>query len=110
MNNVNLIGRLTKDAQIVEMKDGNRSVINFILAVTKDFMNDKGEREADFIPVSYWTNHADKLCSYLKKGKLIGINGRICARSYVKEEIKKYVTSVEAHKIQFLEHNKEALA
>lgn len=110
MNNVNLIGRLTKDAQIVEMKSGNRSVINFILAVNKDFINDKGEREADFIPISYWSNHGEKLCLHLKKGKLIGVNGRICVKSSVKEEIKKYFTTVEAHKIEFLEHNKEVLA
>lgn len=45
MNNVNLIGRLTKDAQIVEMKSGNRSVINFILAVNKDFTNEKGKEK-----------------------------------------------------------------
>ncbi|WP_333887561.1 single-stranded DNA-binding protein [Clostridium sp.] len=110
MNNVNLIGRLTKDAQIVEMKSGNRSVINFVLAVNKDFVNERGEREADFIPVSYWSNHGEKLCLYLKKGKLIGVNGRICVKSSVRDETKKYFTTVDAHKIEFLEHKKEVLA
>lgn len=110
MNNVNLIGRLVKDAQIVEMKSGNRSVINFILAVNKDFTKGNGEREADFIPVSYWSNHGEKLCVYLKKGKLVGVNGKICVKSSIKEEIKKYFTSVEAYKIEFLEYSKETLA
>jgi single-strand DNA-binding protein len=110
LNSVTLIGRLTRDAEIIKMENNSRSVIKFILAVSRDFINSSGERGADFIPISYWTNKGDKLCSYLKKGRLLGVNGKICTRNYVKDGVKKFSTAVEANRIQFLEYKGEALA
>lgn len=110
LNNVTLIGRLTKDAELIQLENYNRSVVKFILAVSRDFVGKSGEREADFIPVSYWTNSGDKMLSYLKKGRLVGVNGKIVAKSYIKDDIRKYFTTVEADKVQFLDHEKEALA
>ncbi|CAB1241957.1 single-stranded DNA-binding protein [Clostridium sp. MT-14] len=110
LNSVTLIGRLTKDAEIIKMENNVRSVIKFVLAVNKDFVNSSGEREADFIPISYWTNKGEKLYPYLKKGRLLGVNGRISTKNYVKDGVKKFSTIVEADKIQFLEYKEEALA
>ncbi|AZV55954.1 single-stranded DNA-binding protein [Clostridium sp. AWRP] len=110
MNNVTLIGRLTKDAELVQLENYDRSVVKFILAVGRDFVSKTGEREADFIPVSYWTNYGNKMLPYLKKGRLIGVNGKIITKSYTKDDIKKYFTTVEADKVQFLDREKEALA
>ncbi len=53
LNSVTLIGRLTRDAEIIKMENNSRSVIKFILAVSRDFINSSGERGADFIPISY---------------------------------------------------------
>ncbi|MHC6179364.1 single-stranded DNA-binding protein [Clostridium sp. JNZ X4-2] len=110
MNSVTLIGRLTRDAEIIKMENGVRSVIKFTLAVNKDFLNSSGEREADFISISYWTNRGDKLYPYLKKGRLLGVNGKISSKSYLKDGVKKFSTIVDADKIQFLEYKEEALA
>ncbi|ADK14083.1 MULTISPECIES: single-stranded DNA-binding protein [Clostridium] len=110
MNSVTLIGRLTKDAELVQLENYNRSVVKFILAVGRDFASKTGEREADFIPVSYWSNYGSKLLPYLKKGRLIGVNGKIITKSYTKDDIRKYFTTVEADKVQFLDSEKEALA
>ena len=109
MNKVVLIGRLTKDADFMQLDDGTRGVIKFILAVNRNFSNKNGEKDADFISVVYWSNHADKISPHLTKGKLIGVSGKIITRSYTEESgNKKYITQVEADGIQFLDSKKES--
>ncbi|MBP2031372.1 single-strand DNA-binding protein [Clostridium algifaecis] len=110
MNNVTLIGRLTKDAELFKIENSKRSVLKFILAVDKNFVNKNGEKRADFISVSYFSGGAEKLQQYLKKGRLLGVNGKITTKSYTRDNIKKYYTNVEADTIQFLEYKKETLA
>lgn len=110
MNNVTLIGRLTKDAELFRIENSKRSVLKFILAVEKNFINKNGEKGADFISVSYFSGGAEKLQQYLKKGRLLGVNGKITTKSYTRDNIKKYYTNVEADTIQFLEYKKETLA
>lgn len=110
MNNVTLIGRLTKDAELFKIENSKRSVLKFILAVDKNFVNKNGEKRADFISVSYFSGGAEKLQQYLKKGRLLGVNGKITTKSYTRDNIKKYYTNVEADTIQFLEYKKETFA
>ncbi|MBC2582117.1 single-stranded DNA-binding protein [Clostridium sp. DJ247] len=108
MNKVMLIGRLTKDAEIVKLENSDRGVIKFTVAVNKNIPNKDKENAADFISVAYWSNYGDKIQPYLTKGKLIGVSGKISTRSYVANDgIKKYITQVEADNIQFLEVKKE---
>ncbi|MBV7272231.1 single-stranded DNA-binding protein [Clostridium thailandense] len=108
MNKVVLIGRITKDADFVQLDDGTRGVAKFTLAVNRSFPKKNGERDTDFISVVYWSNHADKISPHLTKGKLIGVSGKIVTRSYTTENgSKKYITQVEADGIQFLGSKKE---
>lgn len=53
MNKVILVQRLTKDADLKMVGEEERGVLNFTMAVNRDYLNDKNEMEADFIPVSY---------------------------------------------------------
>lgn len=102
-----LIGRLTKDAEIIRLQNSTRGAVKFILAVDRSFSKDK-EKKADFIKIAYWSDHADKLCAYLNKGKLVGISGKIITGSYIdNNDTKKYFTMVEADNIKFLESQKE---
>lgn len=110
LNNVTLIGRLTKDAELVKIENSKRSILKFILAVEKRFVGRDGEKGADFISVSYFSGGAEKLQQYLTKGKLLGVTGKITTRSYTKDNVRKYYTNVEADTIQFLEYKKETLA
>ncbi|WP_446897162.1 single-stranded DNA-binding protein [Clostridium sp. LBM24168] len=111
MNNVTLIGRLTKDAELFKIENSKRSILKFILAVDKNFIGKKGEeKQADFISVSYFSGGAEKLQQYLKKGRLLGVSGKITTRSCIKGDTKRYYTNVEADTIQFLEYKKETLA
>lgn len=105
INRVVLIGRLTKDPELRYTPSGV-AVTQFTLAVNRPFQNQQGEREADFIPVVTWRQLAETCANYLRKGRLVGIEGRIQVRSYDNNEGKRvYVTEVVADNVQFLESN-----
>lgn len=103
INNVTLVGRLTKD---VELKYTPSSVANvsFTLAVNRTFKNANGEREADFINCVIWRQSAENFANWAKKGALIGITGRIQTRNYENQQGQRvYVTEVIAENFQMLE-------
>jgi single-strand DNA-binding protein len=103
MNRVILVGRLTKDPEIKHTPSGV-AVCSFTLAVNRNFKNQAGETEADFINVVVWRKAAENTANYTKKGSLVGVDGRIQSRSYDDSEGKKrYVTEVVADSVQFLE-------
>ena len=106
INNVVLVGRLTKDPELKQTSSGIY-FSNFTLAVNRSFKNDSGETEADFINCIVWRNQAENLCKYMKKGSLIGVEGRIQTRSYETEEGMRYITEVVANSITFLESKNE---
>ncbi|MCY6370961.1 single-stranded DNA-binding protein [Clostridium ganghwense] len=107
MNKVLFIGRLTKDIELKHIKENDKNVTNFTLAVDRPFLNEKGERVTDFIPVVAWERNAEKLAKHTKKGNLISVIGRLQMISYEgKDGVKRYISQVVAQEIQFLEWNK----
>ncbi|MEB5950528.1 single-stranded DNA-binding protein [Enterococcus innesii] len=103
INNVVLVGRLTKDPDLKYTGNGT-AVATFTLAVNRNFTNQSGEREADFINCVIWRKPAETLANYAKKGVLIGVTGRIQTRSYDNQQGQKvYVTEVIADNFQLLE-------
>lgn len=104
MNNVILIGRLTKDVEIKEV--GENKVANFTLAVQRSYKNSDGEYEADFINCVAWNGVADNMSEFLKKGDLVGVKGSLITSTYEKDEVKHYKTEVRADKITFLTQKK----
>lgn len=103
LNNVLLVGRLTKDVEL-RYTPSNVAVATFTLAVNRTFKNENGEREADFINCVMWRQQAENLASWAKKGALIGITGRIQTRSYDNQQGQRvYVTEVVAETFQLLE-------
>ena len=103
LNNVSLVGRLTKDAEL-RYTPSNVAVATFTLAVNRTFKNENGDREADFINCVMWRQQAENLASWAKKGALIGITGRIQTRSYDNQQGQRvYVTEVVAEQFQLLE-------
>lgn len=106
INNVVLVGRLTRDPELRHTPQ-NQAVGIFGLAVNRQFKNANGEREADFINCVIWRQQAENLANFAKKGSLIGITGRIQTRSYENQQGQKvYVTEVVADNFQMLESNK----
>lgn len=103
INNVVLVGRTTKDPEL-RYTPSNVAVATFSLAVNRNFKDANGERETDFINCVIWRQQAENLANWAKKGALIGITGRIQARSYENQQGQRvYVTEVVAENFQMLE-------
>ena len=104
MNNVQLVGRLTKDIEIRQTSNGV-SVAEFTLACNRDFKNQQGEIDADFIRCVVWRKTAENLANYMGKGNLIGVTGSIESGSFEDKDTGKmvYTTKVRVDKVSFLE-------
>lgn len=103
INNVVLVGRMTRDAEL-RYTPSNQAVATFTIAVNRNFKNQNGEREADFINCVIWRQQAENLANWAKKGTLIGITGRIQTRNYENQQGQRiYVTEIIADNFQILE-------
>ncbi len=102
MNKVILIGNLTKDPELATTNSGI-SVCRFTLAVTRNFANAEGEREADFLDIIVWRGQAENCHKYLRKGSKCAVIGSIQKRSYdAQDGTKRYVTEIIAETVEFL--------
>lgn len=103
INNITLVGRLTKDPELRYTANGT-GVATFTLAINRNFTNQAGEREADFVQCVIWRKPAETLANYARKGTLLGVTGRIQTRSYDNQQGQRvYVTEVVAENFQLLE-------
>lgn len=101
MNNVSLIGRLTRDPD-VRYKD-ELAIARFALAVARPKQNGK-EATSDFPNCIAFGKTAEMIEKYVGKGRLIGLTGRIQTGNYTnKEGAKVYTTDVVAEHIFFLD-------
>ncbi|GGA59090.1 hypothetical protein GCM10007416_35280 [Kroppenstedtia guangzhouensis] len=107
LNRIVLIGRLTKDPELRYTPSG-AAVVSFRLAVERNFKNSDGEREADFIDVIAWRQLAENVANYMKKGRMVAVDGRLQTRSYENKEGQKVkVAEVVAENVRFLDRGKE---
>lgn len=103
INNVVLVGRLTKDPDLRYTQQG-KAVATYTLAVNRNFTNQAGNKEADFINCVIWGKRAEALANYCKKGALVGTTGRIQTRNYDNQQGQRiYVTEIIAENFQMLE-------
>lgn len=102
INRVVLVGRLTKDPELKYTPNGV-AVATFTLAVNRQFPNQQGEREADFLNIVVWRKAAENVANFLKKGNLAGVDGRIQVRTYEQDGKRQYFTEIVADSVQFLE-------
>ena len=107
INNVTVVGRLTRAVDLRYTSNGT-AYASFTLATDRDFKNQNGEKETDFINCVMWRKPAENLANYTKKGSLIGVEGRIQTRNYDNQQGQRvYVTEVLAEKFSFLESAKK---
>ena len=102
INNVTLVGRLVAPPDLRKTPN-NVSSLQGTLAVNRNFKNENGDREADFINFQAWRGTADIIAQYCSKGSLIGLTGRLQVRSYEKDGQRRYVTEVVAESVALLE-------
>lgn len=102
-----LVGRLTKDVEL-RYTPSNQAVATFTLAVNRNFKNQNGDYEADFINCVMWRQQAENIANWTQKGMLIGITGRIQTRNYENQQGQRvYVTEVVAETFQVMESRKD---
>lgn len=102
MNQVVLIGNLTRDPELSET-GGGTSVCRFSIAVNRDYTNSDGERETDFFNCTAWRGAAETIARYCKKGNKVGIVGSIQTRTYEGNDgIKRTATEIVAQRVEFL--------
>lgn len=101
MNNVVLIGRLTKDPELRYIPESQNAVATFTLAVDRPFSK---EKQADFIRITVFGKQAENCERFLTKGRMAAIQGRLQTGSYKnKEGATVYTTDVVADRVEFLE-------
>ncbi len=102
LNRIVLIGRLTRDPELRSTSSGI-PVATFTLAVDRAFKNSAGEKETDFVPVVVWRAQAETCATYLSKGKLAAVDGRLQIRTYEAQDgTKRTVAEVVAESVRFL--------
>lgn len=109
MNEVWLIGRLTKQPE-ERQTPGGKTVAKMTIAVDRDYKNQEGKTEADFIDVITWEKLAESCVKYLGKGRLVSVRGRLQIRSYDDSQgIRRKAAEVVAEKVKFLDKAKESV-
>ena len=100
MNNVVLIGRLTKDPELsYGGQNSDIAVCRFTLAVDRPTQ----DKAADFIRIVVFRKQAENAKQYLAKGRQCAVEGRIQTGSYKDREGKTvYTTDVVANRVEFL--------
>lgn len=106
MNNIVLLGRLTKDADIRSTQSG-KVVASFTLAVDRPYTQN-GKREVDFIACQIWGKSAEVLGKSVHKGQRILLEGRLQIRQYTdKNGNKRTAAEVAADRFEFIERKEQ---
>ncbi len=107
LNKVFLQGRIVNDLEPKTTPSG-ATVMSFRVAVERDFKNQNGEKETDFITVIAWKNTAEFLYKYFAKGRMIILEGRLQMRNYTdKDGNKRNAAEVIADNVYFGDSKKE---
>ena len=107
VNTVVLVGRLTKDVELMKTKSSGISYCRFTVACDRRKVAEDKEPGTDFITCIAWRQSADFISSYGSKGTLVAVNGSIQTGSYTDRDGRKvYTTDVLADRIQILESKK----
>lgn len=104
MNNVVLVGRLTRDPELRYLEGSGTAVTQFAIAVDREFSGKDGKKEVDFIDIQVWGKSAENCANYISKGSLVAIQGSIRIESYQNQagETRK-ATKVNANRVKFLD-------
>lgn len=104
MNKCFLIGRLTRDPELKFTAGTGIAVSTFTLAVDRSFVDQNGQKQADFINIVCWRKLAEHVANNLAKGRLAAVSGSIQTRKYqANDGSNRYVTEVVADEIKFLD-------
>lgn len=107
MNQVILIGRLTKDAELYKSSSDGSSITKFNIAVDTG-IDANGNKLTSFFTICAFKSNADVVVKYCRKGDRIGIVGKLQQRTYTnKNGVNVNVVEVIANQIDLLEPKRE---
>ncbi len=106
MNKIWITGRLTEDIDLRTSRTG-KSVIQNRLAIRRNYKNNAGEYDSDYLTVMFYGSTADLIYKYCKKGSKLGIEGRVQTSTAEYDGVKRYYTKVIVEQVEFLENKKQ---
>lgn len=106
MNQVVLIGRTTRDAELRYIPGSGTPVATFTVAIDRDYIKKDGTKDTDFIPVEAMGKIAEFVASYVTKGRLVAVQGSMRVDKYMKDDENRTFTKVSAQRVRVLDSNK----
>ena len=103
MNSVTLIGRLTKDPEVRYGAESQNAYCRMTIAIDRGKDRNGEDMGADFPSVVCFGKTAENCERFLKKGRLVGVSGRIRTGKYEKDGRTVYTTDIYADRVEFLE-------
>ncbi|SFX52760.1 single-strand DNA-binding protein [Thermoactinomyces sp. DSM 45891] len=109
MNQVNLIGRVTREPKLSKTTSG-KSYMFLTIAVDGYFDRKTNEMTTDFIPLKLWGKTAER-CIRLMKGSKIRVTGRVSVSQYKDKETgePRYSMEIVGDDVDFLSKPRNAL-
>ncbi len=102
MNKVTLTGRITKDPEIRYSSTGS-AYLFFTIAVDRMMKDANGQRQADFISCTAFSQTAEFMSRYVRKGNMLAVTGRLQTRQYQGQDNQMhYVTEVACEQVENL--------
>lgn len=103
MNNVTLVGRLTRDPELRYIQSSGTAVASFSVAIDRTYTKKDGSKETDFIPIEVMGKIGEAAANNLSKGDLVGISGSIRVEQYKDQQgNNKTFTKVSANRVEYL--------
>jgi single-strand DNA-binding protein len=101
MNNISIVGRLTKDVEIQKTSNGIKFA-RLNIAVPSEQKNSEGERLTDFFTCVVWREAAETIAKYFEKGNPIAFTGSMNSRSYEKDGAKHTIWELNVKNFYFV--------
>lgn len=107
LNKIVIQGRLTKDPELRRTQSGT-AVASATVAVDRDFKNQDGSRDTDFIPIVAWKGIGEMMAKYFTKGRMIVVEGRLQLRDWTDNDGNKRRTAeIVANNVYFSDSRKD---
>lgn len=101
LNQIILVGRLTRDITVNKSENGNK-VATISLAIPRSFKNSDGVYDTDFVDCVAFDAIAENTSEYCGKGDIVGVKGRVQSRVIEKDDKKETELQIICEKITFL--------
>ena len=105
LNQVVLVGRLTRDCTVNKSEKGNK-ISTISLAIPRSFKNSEGTYDTDFVDCVAFDNIAENTKEFCEKGDIVGVKGRVQSRTIEKDGKTEYLMEIIAEKITLLSNKK----